>query len=59
MATMMEHQNISYREAFEEINFPTMLLMMTDKVRSLVGDEQKIVKGSGKEMAARRGRKRR
>ena len=59
MATMMEHLNISYREAFEEINYPTMLLMMTDKVRSLVGDEQKIVKGSGKEMAARRGRKRR
>lgn len=59
MATMMEHLNISYRKAFEEINYPTMLLMMTDKVRSLVGDEQKIVKGSGKEMAARRGRKRR
>lgn len=33
--------------------------MMTDKVRTLVGDEKKIVKGSGAEMAKRRGNKRR
>ena len=53
MATMMKHLNISYRDAFEKVNYPTMMLMMIDKVRSLVGDEKKIVKGSGKEMAAR------
>ena len=34
-----------------------MMLMMIDKVRSLVGDEKKIVKGSGREMAARRKQK--
>ena len=57
MATMMKHLNISYRDAFEKVNYPTMMLMMIDKVRSLVGDEKKIVKGSGKEMAARRRQK--
>ena len=45
MATMMDQLNISYKEAFQGINYPTMLLMMTDKVRTLVGDEKKIVKG--------------
>ena len=59
MATMMDQLNISYKEAFQGINYPTMLLMMTDKVRTLVGDEKKIVKGSGAEMAKRRGNKRR
>lgn len=57
MATMMEHLNISYQDAFERVNYPTMMLMMIDKVRSLVGDEKKIVKGSGREMAARRKQK--
>ena len=57
MATMMEHLNISYQDAFERVNYPTMMLMMIDKVRSRVGDEKKIVKGSGREMAARRKQK--
>lgn len=55
MGSMMEHLNLTYQEAFYEINYPTMLLMMIDKSRTLMGDEQKIVKGSGKEMGARRG----
>lgn len=41
MATMMDQLNISYKEAFQGINYPTMLLMMTDKVRTLVGDEKR------------------
>lgn len=57
VATMMEYLNINYQDAFEKINYPTMMLMMVDKARSLIGDEKKIVKSSGKEMAARRGRK--
>ncbi|WP_418409317.1 hypothetical protein [Alistipes sp.] len=59
IATMMEQLNISYKEAFRGINYPTMLLMMADKVRTLVGDEQKIIRGSGAEMARRRGNKKR
>lgn len=55
MGSMMEHLNLTYQEAFYEINYPTMLLMMIDKSRTLMGDEQKIIKGSGKEMGARRG----
>lgn len=57
LATMMEQLNISYNEAFQGINYPTMLLMMTDKVRTLVGDEEKIVRGSGADMARRRSNK--
>ena len=33
--------------------------MMTDKVRTLVGDEEKIVQGSGADMARRRSNKKR
>lgn len=58
-ATMMDQLNISYNEAFQGINYPTMLLMMTDKVRTLVGDEEKIVQGSGADMARRRSNKKR
>ena len=59
IATMMDQLNISYNEAFQGINYPTMLLMMTDKVRTLVGDEEKIVRGSGADMARRRNNKKR
>ena len=59
IATMMDQLNISYNEAFQGINYPTMLLMMTDKVRTLVGDEEKIVQGSGADMARRRSNKKR
>ena len=55
----MDQLNISYNEAFQGINYPTMLLMMTDKVRTLVGDEEKIVRGSGADMARRRNNKKR
>ena len=58
IATMMDQLNI-YNEAFQGINYPTMLLMMTDKVRTLVGDEEKIVRGSGADMARRRNNKKR
>ena len=59
IATMMDQLNISYNEALQGINYPTMLLMMTDKVRTLVGDEEKIVQGSGADMARRRSNKKR
>ena len=59
IATMMDQLNISYNEALQGINYPTMLLMMTDKVRTLVGDEEKIVRGSGADMARRRNNKKR
>lgn len=59
IATMMDQLNISYNEAFQGINYPTMLLMMTDKMRTLVGDEEKIVQGSGADMARRRSNKKR
>lgn len=52
--TIMEHLQLSFQDVFEGINYPTLLLMMTDKVRSLSGGEKKIVKTSGAEMAARR-----
>lgn len=54
ISSIMEHLNITYQEACESINYPTMLLMMIDKCRSLTGGEEKIVKGSGKNMGARR-----
>lgn len=55
LTSMLEQLNITYKEAFDSINYPTLLLMMIDKCRSLTGGEQKIVKGSGKNMGARRG----
>lgn len=52
--TIMEHLQLSYMDVWQGVNYPTLLLMMTDKVRSLSGDEKKVVKISGSEMAARR-----
>lgn len=57
ITTLMDSIHISYMEAFEKINYPTMLLMSVDKLRTLTGDEQKVVKTSGKEMMNRRRRK--
>lgn len=54
MAMIVEYLHLSYRDVYEGINYPTLLLMMTDKARSLGSDEEKVVKISGKDMAERR-----
>lgn len=57
LTTLMDSIHVSYTEAFERINYPVMLLMSVDKLRTLTGDERKVIKTSGKELANRRKRK--
>lgn len=57
ITTLMDSVHVSYTEAFEKINYPLMLLMSVDKLRTLTGNERKIIETSGKEISNRRKRK--
>lgn len=54
VVSLMENLHLSYKEAFEVIPYPQMLIMSSDKLRVLSPNEQLITKTSGKEMAKRR-----
>lgn len=55
--SLMENLHLSYKEAFEVLPYPQMLIMSADKLRVLSPNEQLITRGSGKEMAERRRRR--
>lgn len=52
VVTFMEQLNLTYKEAFERISFPLLLLMSADKLRVSYADEDKpaVKKATGKEM---------
>lgn len=52
IASFIDALNLSYREVVYEIPYRNLLLMQKDKSRVCYG--KKIVKTSGKDMAARR-----
>lgn len=54
MATLMESLHLTYKEVFEEIPYRVLMLMSKDKLRPLTGD--RVVKSTGKDMLARRGK---
>ncbi|QUT92252.1 hypothetical protein [Bacteroides cellulosilyticus] len=54
ISTLIENLHLSYKEAFETIPYPVMLMMNADKVRVLGLNEKKEIKISGKELAQRR-----
>lgn len=54
ISTLIENLHLSYKEVFEIIPYPVMLMMNADKVRVLGINEKKVTKISGKELAQRR-----
>lgn len=54
MGLLMDNLHLSYKEAFETIPYPCLLMMNSDKLRVLGANEEKLVEVTGKEFARMR-----
>lgn len=51
MGSLMDSLHLTYKEAFEVIPYPCLLMMNADKLRVLGAGEDKMVEVTGKELA--------
>jgi len=54
LGLLMDSLHLSYKEAFETIPYPCLLMMNSDKLRVLGPDEEVMVEVTGKELARMR-----